>query len=271
MNRGGLGARLLVALWGIPLLLVLTWLGGWWIIILFAGISLIGMNEYYNLHSDSKLSSIRALSFFSGAAIILGWKFGLDIIIWILIASFICLSFAGLLRGKSQHDLLVTYNGLIYIPLLAGTFIFVRNWGGEQNTGKLLAIGMWGTIWFVDTLAYLGGRLFGKRALAPEVSPKKTVEGFLFGLIGAILFSAVWYISGFVPFDIALALALSAGLAGQLGDLVESSMKREAAVKDAGDLLPGHGGILDRFDSMLMTAPVIALYLVIRVHLEFLM
>ena len=116
-------------------------------------------------------------------------------------------------------------------------------------------------IWIGDTLAYFIGKAFGKHLLAPKISPKKTVEGAIANLIGCVLGS--WAIGSWigVPLWISVTCGIIAGTFGQAGDLYESGLKRAAGVKDAGSILPGHGGILDRIDSLLAAAPLQALLL----------
>lgn len=109
-----------------------------------------------------------------------------------------------------------------------------------------------------DTCAYFGGRLFGRRKLLPRISPKKTMEGALCGLLGSgITGTATAWVFGFgVPLWVVFALCVIAGAAGQIGDLLESALKRVANVKDSSGLLPGHGGALDRIDAVLLGAPL---------------
>lgn len=114
------------------------------------------------------------------------------------------------------------------------------------------------TIWVGDSLAFLGGRRFGRRRLAPRISPGKTMEGSLFGLAGSAL-AALLCVGLFglsLPPWGALALGTGIGVAGQLGDLIESLLKRLAGVKDSGTLIPGHGGLLDRIDALALTFPL---------------
>lgn len=116
-------------------------------------------------------------------------------------------------------------------------------------------------VWSTDSGAYFAGRKFGKRKLSPSISPKKTIEGSLGGVILAILMGSVFLliIPLFNNWLIALLFMLTVSLVGQLGDLVESAFKRHYAVKDSGNVLPGHGGILDRFDSLIFVMPIIYL------------
>lgn len=115
------------------------------------------------------------------------------------------------------------------------------------------------SVWATDTVAYFAGRSFGKRKLWPEISPKKTVEGSIGGIIATLVVAVLYQV--FLPVYPSIGFAIAAGLVitvfGQLGDLVESAFKRHYGVKDSGALLPGHGGILDRFDSLLFVLPIL--------------
>jgi len=120
-------------------------------------------------------------------------------------------------------------------------------------------------LWAGDTGAYYGGRRFGRRKLAPLLSPKKTLEGALFGLAGSLVVgmtAAMFLLEGVTVFQ-ALAVSLVVALCGQAGDLVVSLWKRAKGVKDSGRLIPGHGGLLDRIDSLLLGLP--AGYILIRI------
>lgn len=157
----------------------------------------------------------------------------------------------------------VVYCGatLAFVPLVRGL-----EWvGGGQPAwaGSALVIFPLVVTWVGDSCAYFGGRFFGKRPLAPKVSPKKTIEGGLSGLAGsvasAVLFAAFAFPAASVPtmhLGIAAGMGLVLGAVGQVGDLAESLLKREAGVKDSGTILPGHGGLLDRFDAVLFTVPI---------------
>jgi len=267
MKKGGLGSRLLVAAWGIPHLLGLTWLGGWWTGLLVAVIAFIAQNEYYNLQKNLDRNPLKTLGLGFGLVVVLTWVLGYEYLPWIIIAAFLIISTAGVLKSRSHHDILATLGGICYIPLLIGSFVFIRGWncgGAPSDAGKWLALCVWGAIWVGDTAAYAGGRLMGRHKLAPAISPNKTIEGFIFGFLGSVLFGLFWWRLGLVWFDLGLVVGITAGLFGPIGDLVESAMKRESGVKDTSSFLPGHGGILDRFDSLLFTAPVVAMYLIIR-------
>lgn len=136
---------------------------------------------------------------------------------------------------------------------------------GPNEMGFVLTITLFLMIWGNDVLAYFGGKTFGKHLLAPTVSPKKTWEGFYFGFLGsAIGLGLVWLLT---PYDLSISwLALlpsvvAVSVFAPLGDLAESKLKRAANVKDASDILPGHGGFFDRFDGVILAAPAFYLYL----------
>jgi phosphatidate cytidylyltransferase len=116
-------------------------------------------------------------------------------------------------------------------------------------------------LWAGDTAAIFVGRAIGKRLLAPKISPKKTVEGSIANLIACLL--AAWGLGAWmgIPAAQSIACGLAAGTLGQAGDLFESWLKRRADLKDSGSILPGHGGVLDRIDSILFTAPAVAMIL----------
>jgi phosphatidate cytidylyltransferase len=115
-------------------------------------------------------------------------------------------------------------------------------------------------IWVSDSVAYFAGRAFGKHPLAPHLSPKKTWEGSVAGFIGSLLVAFIfrpWLHAGL---PLLLGMAAAGNVAGQVGDLVESAYKRSAGVKDSGGLLPGHGGVLDRIDALILAIPVVWYY-----------
>ncbi len=136
-----------------------------------------------------------------------------------------------------------------------------RTLGADVGPGVvLLCLGL---AWFADTSAYFAGRFLGRRKLYEAVSPKKTVEGAIGGLLGSVvwaLLGALWFLRGSLPLAHAVPLALVGGVLGQSGDLAESLLKRSTGIKDSGGIVPGHGGVLDRVDALLMTSVVVFLY-----------
>jgi phosphatidate cytidylyltransferase len=117
--------------------------------------------------------------------------------------------------------------------------------------------------WAADTFAYFAGRAFGKHPLAPHISPKKTWEGSVASMIGSLLVAYAFSFLIKIPLPHLFAMAALGNIAGQMGDLLESAYKRSAGVKDSGGLLPGHGGVLDRIDALILCIPVIWYYLIL--------
>ncbi|MCM3759481.1 phosphatidate cytidylyltransferase [Alkalihalobacillus oceani] len=127
--------------------------------------------------------------------------------------------------------------------------------------GMLLVFYVLFIIWTTDSGAYFVGRKWGKKKLWPDISPKKTIEGSIGGVVAAVIVGSVFYavVPIFSSYLVALFVIIVASIFGQLGDLVESALKRHYAVKDSGNVLPGHGGILDRFDSLIYVMPILHL------------
>jgi len=142
--------------------------------------------------------------------------------------------------------------GVLYCPVTLGFLVPMRQSMSREWIVVLLVI-----IWIGDTAAYYCGRAFGRHLLAPVVSPKKTIEGAIAGLAGSMaagVVGGVWFLSQ--PWTRMAMVSAATAIAGQLGDLAESVLKRSAGVKDSSSILPGHGGILDRLDSLFFAVPV---------------
>jgi len=173
-------------------------------------------------------------------------------------------------EGSSNLNVSATMVAVIYPTLFLSALLFLRtNIGTMLVSDKINPAGFFiltiiVSVWGCDTFAYFFGKQFGKHRLFERVSPKKSMEGAIAGLFGAVF---VFFLAGWVglldiPVSLAITSGLLVGVLGQMGDLVESWFKRDAAVKDSSKLLPGHGGILDRFDSLTFVSPAfLILYL----------
>ncbi len=237
-------------------------------------------------HAKLRLFVVEVFQSF-GMAIPFPSQAQLFLIITILII--VVLSLVELFRnnGSALHNLSTTFMGIFYIPLCFGTFIGLREvflpfdfpmfrYFSDPNSysdpmvieqvyrwGGLTVISIFAMIWICDSAAYYAGMAMGKHKLFPRVSPNKswegTISGFIFSIIAAI--AAKYLVLEYLTLTNALSLGIIVGTFGQLGDLVESLFKRDAGVKDSSSILPGHGGVLDRFDSLLFAAPIVYLYL----------
>ena len=145
---------------------------------------------------------------------------------------------------------------------LLGTMIALRNWDAFNGTRFTMA--MIFSVWICDTAAYTFGTLWGKKKLIERISPKKTVVGFVGGIIGSFVSFYVLNDIGLLHYELDLfqliLLTFIVGICGQLGDFVQSMFKRDAGVKDSGKLLLGHGGVLDRFDSLIFASPLVFVF-----------
>ncbi|MBL8096305.1 MAG: phosphatidate cytidylyltransferase [Anaerolineales bacterium] len=161
----------------------------------------------------------------------------------------------------SGTDFVATLGGVLYIGWMGSYLIALRHFGEDGLWWSAVALG---TTWLADTGAYFSGRAFGRTPMAPRLSPKKTWEGFIGGVLWASisggLLGGLWTLAAAPGSQIGIVTGLGlgalAGLAGPTGDLGISMLKRQTGLKDAGDLLAGHGGVLDRIDSWLVAVPV---------------
>ena len=182
-----------------------------------------------------------------------------------LLAALTCV----LLRGDvSVPDVGISIAGICYIGLPFAHLIMLRHLSGGTYTtpvgsfdlGTAMVWVMFIGTWASDSFAYFAGNAFGSHRLAPAISPNKTVEGFLGGLVGTVAVTAgLGYVLHF-PLESMAGLGAAIAVLGTLGDLVESMMKRHTGIKDSGAIIPGHGGVWDRFDSVLFTAPLVYYY-----------
>ncbi|TCL69417.1 phosphatidate cytidylyltransferase [Hydrogenispora ethanolica] len=175
-----------------------------------------------------------------------------------LIVAFIINFLMELLRGDPENGLVnaaVNLFGTVYIGFMFAYILLLRFIPG--NDGLLFTLFTVLVTWANDTAAYFVGINFGKHKLSPRISPKKSVEGSIGGVLGGIIASLI--IAGFShrPFAQLVVMGILVVIAGQFGDLIESIIKRNAGVKDSGSFMPGHGGVLDRFDSLLIAGPVV--------------
>src|SRR6266571_6991083 len=167
--------------------------------------------------------------------------------------------------GLALSEIGTTFFGASFVGVLFGYMVALRTLRDlpkGDETGSDLVFLLFFVVWSSDTAAYYIGTTLGRRPLAPRVSPKKTVEGAVGGVLGAVLAAFLarpWFFNRLSVTD-CVVIGLSLGLVGLLGDLVESMLKRGAGVKDSAALVPGHGGILDRVDSLLYAGPVLYYY-----------
>lgn len=277
--------RVLAAAVGIPLAVLLIWLGGWWFSAAMILVSTVALWEFYHL-ADSKHASANTWVGLVWSLVLQGCfaqaldTAGTSGTIWMGIALLVFVAGTLLTLGAEiwrarENAILntaVTLAGIAYVTIGFTTILFLRNTaaaGPETqswiDTGGALVLTLFVSVWASDTFAYFTGLSIGTHKLLERVSPKKTWEGAAGGLVGAV--------AGFVGLSAvlmppmalvdAIACGVLVGVFGPIGDLAESWLKRDAVIKDSSHIIPGHGGFLDRFDSMLFAAPLVLIYLTI--------
>jgi phosphatidate cytidylyltransferase len=251
--RSDLGARVLVALPAIALALFLVIEGG---SIFTLGLFVLGclcMHELYSMYA--RTHPARLAGFLALAGLLLAAQYGGQFqILLVAVAALPALFAFTLLQPRpSVAGLAVTLLGIYWIGFALAHAVLLRGLPHGQGIVIDILVGAF----LGDTGAYLGGRMFGRRALAPRISPSKTVEGLLAGMAFAI--AGVWLAGRYqdwLPGSHALVLGLGVALVAPVGDLFESFVKREAGVKDSGGVFGAHGGALDRLDAVLFAAVV---------------
>jgi phosphatidate cytidylyltransferase len=225
---------------------------------------LLAQYEYYRFHFAERWSPPIGLGLGLGLLITTGFAApGLlsdtANISFIVVAILLSQLIAGRDLKSGFVDTAVVAFGLFYIAWLLGHLILLRS----LPEGSFLVFFLFLVTWANDTGAYYVGSLWGRHPMAPRISPRKTWEGFTGGLIGSVLAAfacRAWFLESLGQAD-ALWLGLLIGIAAPLGDLCESVLKRSAGVKDSGAIIPGHGGILDRIDSLIFTTPTFYYYI----------
>jgi phosphatidate cytidylyltransferase len=255
-------SRLAVAIAGLPLVLGTVWLGGWWLFALALVTGLIGLHEFVLVTRTLRPITVAA---YAGLVSILlgielgGLRWGIGGLFVALLLAFV-LKGLGDTRGSATVSVGTTGLGVGWIGFGLGYVLLLRDISAD---GRLAALTVLIAVFAADTAAYLAGRVFGRHKLAPRLSPGKTWEGFVVGAAAAVL--TTWialYKTGFLPGGRSLVLGAAIALAAPAGDLFESGLKREMQVKDTGRLLGGHGGVLDRIDSLLF-ASIAAFYVIL--------
>jgi len=241
--------------------LTLLVLGGYWYAGLIVLLSVIGYREYIQMNgfTSHKLSSFVGLLALLLLAIpwdMLGITFPVNTTAIIWLAMFVLLFITVASKNKITIDqVALILLGAIYIGLGFYYMISTR----IPDHGLYWTILIFVCIWATDSGAYFVGSMVGKHPLWPQISPKKSIEGAVGGIVismlAALLFS--WYAPDLLPIQTALLLGISIAIVGQIGDLIQSAYKRVKGIKDTGTLLPGHGGVLDRVDSWLIVFPFI--------------
>jgi len=270
-----LGLRVASGVLFVPLLVLLARAGGLVFGIFVALEVVLGLIEFYRMMRDKGLQPYTRLGLAAGLGLLWVIYRGDTPHVDFLATALVLLTLAFELRRPEARqrveDMAVTLFGLLYVGWLSAHLILLRElpWraGTEYAAGASYVLLAFFVTWSCDSGAYGVGRLFGRNRPWARISPRKSLEGALGGLAAAVaaaFIARAWFAPYLRVWD-AAALGLLVGVFAQVGDLVESLMKRDAAHGDSSDLIPGHGGILDRFDSLYFAAPVVFYYLKVAV------
>lgn len=270
--------RVTFAAIAIPLLVIIVWVGEWPLALLLVAAAMLGTRELFDLAARGGVRPLRALGIFlamlvpltlvaileaPGFWLVQQWAYLL------LLAILLVVAVATFTRTPDQRPLAsiaVTLFGIVYAAVLPSIAFVIRHgqWDGRSWSGTAVLFFPLVVTWVCDSAAMFGGRMIGGPKLAPVISPGKTWAGAIAGVIGATVVGGLYALLVFprvrIPLGIvpAAALALVLAVIGQVGDLAESLVKREAGNKDSSALIPGHGGVLDRLDSLYFVLPVAA-------------
>lgn len=269
MPAGNVAKRVLISVIGIPIILAASYLGSPYFFTFVLVVALISFYEYAMLVKTKGAHINTWLGFLSIIFLLINQMSNVFDSHIFLIILLVLLTSVELFRNKGSviFNIGSTLLGIFYIGLFAGSLLGIREFypqiGDLYTRGGYVIISLFVGIWICDSAAFFAGTALGRHKLFPRVSPNKSWEGaifgFLFAVISLLLLKPVML--DFLSWTNCLVIGMIIGTIGQIGDLIESLIKRDAGVKDSSNLLPGHGGIFDRFDSLLFTAPVVFLYM----------
>ena len=264
--------RVIITLVGLPLLIATVWFDQPlpWFTVLVAIWGLLAVFEFYKLADTSKAPPLTYFGLIWTLLFILSPHFNYDFIIPLLLTSAVILSLLWLLWHPKREGAFIgwawTIAGILYIGWLLSYFVALRGlvFSGIEEAGRNLVFLALFATFGSDTTAFFAGRALGRHHLAPHISPSKTWEGAIAGVLGGIIISLLFTLPTPLHLPLgywqAILLGLLVSVFGQLGDLVESLLKRQSGVKDSGRLIPGHGGFLDRLDSVVFAGIVVYYY-----------
>lgn len=257
-----MGIRIISALVGLPILLFFIYLGGGPFAFMVAVLATVGLYEFARMAQGKQ--QFLFVPVLLGVWVMLAgsyWQLENWSALGILVT--FCMVFVTAVfqfPAFNVEDIAINFLGLIYIGWTLAHLIAFDGLGD----GRILVLYLFVAIWSSDSGAYFVGRFLGRHKLCPRVSPKKTVEGSVGGIVTTcVLLSLLNAYFAMLPPVATVVIAVAISIIGQIGDLIESLIKRYYGVKDSGKLIPGHGGVLDRFDSIMLAAPVMYYCIVI--------
>jgi phosphatidate cytidylyltransferase len=260
--------RVLTTIIGLPLLIVIVCLGNPWFTLSISALAILAGIEFYRAAGLLKVKPLSFTGLIMIGALCLSYFCPVPDIrtILIIMASVICAVCLLFLQNTERNIMkwLWTMGGIIYIGLM------LSFWGELRSLDQGMQWVLWTVVVIMacDIAAFFSGRKWGRHALAPNISPKKTWEGAVGGALASIILGLLLNLVFILPVSWweVLILSLIVSLLGQAGDLVESVFKRNIGIKDSGHFFPGHGGVLDRIDSYIFTGVLVYYYIIFFVH-----
>jgi phosphatidate cytidylyltransferase len=254
--------RWLTGLIALPFLVFLIYKGGIWFLLLIFGGCALALWEYFRIVLNDEASILSAMTIIAMiAGLLLIWiafRGAHELTVVVLAADLMAAGLVAIFQLAKKSIILDILKkqvlGVIYVPLLLSFLVLIRN----TDDGMRWIFFLVSIIFAGDIAALYAGTFFGRHKLAPAVSPGKTIQGSIGGIAANIAVGSLakFIFLPFLPWPSTILFCVIAGVAGQIGDLFESALKRASNVKDSGGILPGHGGILDRIDALLFAAPV---------------
>ena len=268
-NGSNLRQRVLAAVVFVPAVLLLVEATDWTLYVLVLVVVARCSWEFYQILEQGGYRPLRL----PGSILAMGlcsyfWRLGkgellgIDLVAQLMVVALLLLVWTLRYAGTKRYaaNAFLTLGGVLYFGLLGSAPLLLVQTAGQGEEARHLVAVLFACIWLTDSGAYFSGRQWGATKLAPVISPNKTRVGFIGGLLGSLIPLGLGFLlPSFSPWAL-MGLLLVVGIGGQLGDLVESALKRDVGVKDAPALIPGHGGLLDRFDSYFFAFPLAYLY-----------
>ena len=265
--------RTIINVIGIPAILYLLWRGGLGFALFIFLVMIIGLDEFYRMNTNERQSPVK-LTGYIFTVLMSAYYFWLPAITLLqglsFLACFIIITLfieMGRDMPNPTRNMGITVLGIMYVPVLLGSVIALRNLDTIYST--YFTVSMVVAIWICDSVAYIFGMKWGQKKIFPRVSPNKSWVGSIAGLVSTFIVFYVLRGQGILPdltiLDVAV-FSIITGFFGQVGDFAESLLKRDVGVKDSGKLLLGHGGVLDRFDSITFSSPLTYAYITLIYH-----
>ncbi len=249
--------------------LILVYFGGPLITLICLFIALMGMKEFFNgfknlgVHASYPIAVVSVILLYTSHYAVRFAGFSereetAALTAWLFLSVLMCMLYLFKIEKRKLDDAMVTLTGIVYIAFFSYHAVLTEDSFADLCSASpvwLILI----TAFCTDIFAYFGGYFFGKHKLCPDISPKKTVEGSICGIVACLVFSMLfgWFFMDHSLLWACFAIGILGSITSQLGDLTASIFKRKMGIKDYGTLIPGHGGIMDRFDSVLFTAPTV--------------